>query len=479
MARNVECCPHYHRQITTAEPEEATCKLLQRVTGVEDDRLYRVSCEACIACCEESLPSETHLNPTLASLLFSLTTRLLDGDTSAAGYDYEQVVRLRGWAEENLFLGADPAPALPQARIRRLIDSRGRWNPPLRIGLIGGNAPSGLGSLNRAIAKNLVIDRWLIVAHPFLEDLPEIPECRVCRETNPAAVRDFLDGLDWLLFCECPQLDSVVAMAREMGIRIACVPMWEHLDELSPWIRAVDLMICPTRYCHTVLEHWRERLGLDLDLALVSWPIDLDQFTFRPRTVCNTFLFINGLGGMGTMDQSSPNWDGRKGLGIIGEAAKRAPSVPILVRTQASAVPLLPANVEVRRANLTDAAELYTEGDVCVQPSRWEGLGLPLLECQASGLPLITTDAPPMNEHDPLLAVPASATKARLFRHRAIPVHEVDPDDLARVLLNLHGADISEASLTARRYVEAEHSWTVAGPRILDLLSQVSAQRDR
>lgn len=84
-----------------------------------------------------------------------------------------------------------------------------------------------------------------------------------------------------------------------------------------------------------------------------------------------------------------------------------------------------------------------------------------------------------MNEHDPLLAVPASATKARLFRHRAIPVHEVDPDDLARVLLNLHGADISEASLTARRYVEAEHSWTVAGPRILDLLSQVSAQRDR
>ncbi|WP_406694966.1 glycosyltransferase [Singulisphaera sp. Ch08] len=481
MARDVERCP-YHHQAPTAVPESAICRLLHRLTEVEDDSLCEVSREACVACCEGSLPSETHLNPTLASLLFDLTTRLLHTDADVAGCDREQAIRLRNWAEENLFLGADPPPRLPRVRestTPRFVDSQGRLDQRPRIGLIGSNAPSGLGSLNRSIAKNLAIDHWLIVSHRYFPDLPEIPECHVWRETEPASVREFLEGLDWLLFCERPQLDFVVEMAHEMGVRIGCVPMWEHLEELSRWIRIVDLMICPTRFSHTILERWRERLGLHYELALVSWPIDLDRFPFRPRRVCHKFLFINGLGGMRTLEQQSPNWDGRKGLWIIAEAAKRAPTVPILVRSQAAYIPRLPANVEVRRDNLEDAAALYDEGDVCIQPSRWEGLGLPLLECQASGLPLVTTDAPPMNEHRPLLAVRASATRARLSRHRTIPVHEVDPDDLARALLSLHGSDISEASRAARRYVESEHSWVVTGPRILDLLRHTSAPRNR
>jgi glycosyltransferase involved in cell wall biosynthesis len=36
--------------------------------------------------------------------------------------------------------------------------------------------------------------------------------------------------------------------------------------------------------------------------------------------------------------------------------------------------------------------------DVCVSPARWEGLGLPLYEAIAFGMPSITNDAPPMNE---------------------------------------------------------------------------------
>jgi len=35
---------------------------------------------------------------------------------------------------------------------------------------------------------------------------------------------------------------------------------------------------------------------------------------------------------------------------------------------------------------------------VCLSPSRWEGLGLPLYEAIAFGMPSITNDAPPMNE---------------------------------------------------------------------------------
>jgi glycosyltransferase involved in cell wall biosynthesis len=36
--------------------------------------------------------------------------------------------------------------------------------------------------------------------------------------------------------------------------------------------------------------------------------------------------------------------------------------------------------------------------DVCLAPSRWEGLGLPLFEATGFGLPIVTNDKPPMSE---------------------------------------------------------------------------------
>ena len=41
---------------------------------------------------------------------------------------------------------------------------------------------------------------------------------------------------------------------------------------------------------------------------------------------------------------------------------------------------------------------LFAAADVCVAPSRWEGLGLHLFEAMALGVPVITNDNPPMNE---------------------------------------------------------------------------------
>ena len=40
----------------------------------------------------------------------------------------------------------------------------------------------------------------------------------------------------------------------------------------------------------------------------------------------------------------------------------------------------------------------FASCDVCLSPSRWEGLGLPLYEAVAFGIPTITNDSPPMNE---------------------------------------------------------------------------------
>jgi glycosyltransferase involved in cell wall biosynthesis len=45
-----------------------------------------------------------------------------------------------------------------------------------------------------------------------------------------------------------------------------------------------------------------------------------------------------------------------------------------------------------------DYLRMLATADVCLAPSRWEGLGLHLFEATALGLPIITNDNPPMNE---------------------------------------------------------------------------------
>jgi glycosyltransferase involved in cell wall biosynthesis len=147
--------------------------------------------------------------------------------------------------------------------------------------------------------------------------------------------------------------------------------------------------------------------------------------------------------------------------------------VPFLVRSQVPLPDGLPPNVEARPAAGRNE-RLYEEGDVCVQPSRWEGIGLPLLECQASGLPLVTTDAPPMNEFAPFRAVPADRVEmVSLQDGDPVAAHLVSPDRLAEALGPLVGADVSAASRAARSFVERFHGW----PQAARLLREALARR--
>jgi glycosyltransferase involved in cell wall biosynthesis len=281
-------------------------------------------------------------------------------------------------------------------------------------------------------------------------------------------LRAWLDGLDWLLFVQKPYLPDVAQTARQMGVSVACVPNWEWLTPDLDWLPYVDLMLCPAATTARLLGRWRRDLGFAWDVAHVPWPIDPGRFPFRPRDRCRRFLFINGMGGTQALrpDGSRTPYR-RKGAEVVAAAAGLLPGVPFLVYSQDRRLPALPANVEVRPAP-ADNADLYRDGDVCVQPSRWEGLGLQLLECQAAGLPVVTTDAPPMNECRPFRAVPAADTEV-VFVAGDYPVESqlVRPEDLAAALAAVYDTDLRDASHQARLYIERERSW----PRVRDALA--------
>ena len=462
--REVEGCPH--RRPIDGTHNLADCGLIAAITGIAaGGDLTRVGRDACLTCCDESPPDTTRLNPTVASLVFGLA-RQVERIGGVSGCDDRRAAAIADRAEGYLaFRGSGPirSEVYPPARPRRS-------GSPSRIGLVGWNTPSGLGQVNRDLARHLPIERWLIPTHPNFREVAGPAGCPTHRGIGTDNLREFLEGLDSLLFCELPYLPDLVPMARSMGVRVVCIPMWEYLNEMAPWLRLTDRMICPTRVCLDVVTRLRERLGLAWEVDEFPWPIDIDRFPFHHRTEARRFLFVNGNGGAREFGNGRASWDGRKGVGTIAAAARLAPSVPILVRSQTPDLPPFPPNVEIQVEDLEDPAELYSDGDICILPSRWEGLGLPLLECQARGLPLVTTDAPPMNEHRPLLALPATASEVRLFGLRNVPAHEVAPAVLARALVDLHGSDIGAESLAARRYIEECHSWAEAGSRLLQFL---------
>jgi glycosyltransferase involved in cell wall biosynthesis len=106
------------------------------------------------------------------------------------------------------------------------------------------------------------------------------------------------------------------------------------------------------------------------------------------------------------------------------------------------------------------------EADVCVTPSRWEGLGLPLYEATAFGMPIVVNDNPPMNE------VVADGVNGLLVTgiqdgtaKSGIPAFSPDVTELAGAFERLADPELRERLAAGSRAKREELAWsrTVAG----------------
>ena len=98
---------------------------------------------------------------------------------------------------------------------------------------------------------------------------------------------------------------------------------------------------------------------------------------------------------------------------------------------------------------------LFASCDVCLAPSRWEGLGLHLYEALAFGVPTVVNDSPPMNEvirdgESGLLVRPVPDGEAK----SGIPAYTVDPGELAAAIERIADPELrrslSEGALADR-----------------------------
>ncbi len=237
---------------------------------------------------------------------------------------------------------------------------------------------------------------------------------------DPSAV-DLEDFSRWLdkkkiecvLFNEQRSWAPVILCARRKILNGAYVV--HYREDTIPFFDCHDFVICNSRHHYDIFEDHSQAVFL-------PWGTDLDRFhpgetsPVQPGRV--TFFHSGGM---------NPH---RKGTDLVLEAMRRLDShyAHLVLHTQVEYGNYAPEQAELLKdlrqkglitmieGTVPDLAALYRHGDVCVYPTRHEGLGLTIAESLASGVPILVTDQPPVNEHADGEVVRPIAVKRRYAR---------------------------------------------------------------
>ena len=473
--RRIDNCPYRISGLVSH------CTLLKRLAeGLNIETAVGV--DACSECVSASPVERGRLNPVVASLLLDrLDLAAQENEPPADKLSRRQLQEFARRHLESLSSDTNRAgqPSRPSPKTQRFgwfsLLSRKKTS----IGIVGWDTKTGLGYQNLSLAQHLNADRWLVpVDQRHRPDLSTAVKARVkILPTNVpiSDCDDWLQGLQWIVFAETEFFPGLARRARQLGVRVACIPNHEALCiGRCDWLHDVDLMICPTKFTFQRMSRLNHQFGFSWHVIVQPWPVDARRFTFRQRDVCERFLFVNGTGGMRAFHpDGSRTSHRRKGLDVVLAAAKLVPHIPITIISQAAAPDDIPDNIEWYHG-VPDNRQLYDKGDVLVHPVSWEGIGLQLLEAQASGLPVLTTDAPPMNEYQPLATIPVERLQTvSVLGHQPLEAAVINPEELAGVMKSLHGSSIRQASTAARNFVTRHHSWSSSATRILEAMAAV------
>jgi 1,2-diacylglycerol 3-alpha-glucosyltransferase len=202
--------------------------------------------------------------------------------------------------------------------------------------------------------------------------------------------------LELALFDQNYEFEAIAAL-RASGVRTVGRFVWEQFsrDDVEPAKRALDTIYSLTaceqdRYASMGIESPRVRWGIHPELLPYGEPS-------RDEGGARRFFYPAGF-----LSKRKPLLQilksfrrvrgGELSLVVKGQVERRTELLERAARRD--------ARVEVVLEDLPtgEHLRLFASADVCIAPSRWEGLGLHLYESMALGLPVITNDNPPMNE---------------------------------------------------------------------------------
>jgi len=330
---------------------------------------------------------------------------------------------------------------------------------------------TGLGRMATDIQAVLGLGHHLVVPSERLksQEISGVNERLLLPTDSSTNIESLLDELEGIICLERPNWHpDLLRIAKSMGIITVCVPMWEWFTGTSPDWDLVDLIACPSRFTETIVRSYGYT-----NTCSIYWPLDLAKLPSRTISGPARHFIHNA----GLIDH-----DDRKGTRDTIKAFKRLKrkDVSLTVRLQKdSPLPLLDERIEVIIGNCPNPADLYATGDICVQPSKMEGIGFMVLEPACAGMPVITTDYPPMNEfiRQPNLRCRTRWRKRKAFPTNWIPhAHLKLPSitDLTRKMEWAASHDLASISQSNRAWAERTFDPIVLRRSWELLLSQIS-----
>jgi len=251
---------------------------------------------------------------------------------------------------------------------------------------------------------------------------------------------------DIVMTWEWPGSWDFPALWRTRGVRWVNVVHWdwfpaERLAELR-----LATLIAPNETCRHGLKH-----RYALDSTVLSIPLDIRGYNFRKRGRALKFGLIYGFGGPSDRRSLKEVLDAWVSLKGRPDLVVRSQEFPKEFRQT--------PGVTLEVVNKWHPSELYQDLDVAVQPSKFEGVGLSLLEAQACGVPVVTVDAEPMRTIAPDLLVGVSATfHVATMKGHQIQASSPSVHSIIEMVSMLEKTDLGRLSEKARARAEI-FSW--------------------
>lgn len=340
----------------------------------------------------------------------------------------------------------------------------------MTVGIVSYLSERGLGNMCHDLRRQLGIDRQLVIPDgdwPMRLDWCNgeefyLREWTIQRDDLVAWKQT--DKIDTLVSIETGFGDNTFRWAKELGMRTVLIAMWENYSPKHPAYQNVDLFICPSWKCFQEIQSDNK--------IFLPYPVDTTEFKFQERTgPAKKFIHNAGSGGLG----------GRKGtLEAIMGFIEANVDARLVIRAQQSDFldkigkmlkmdPLLDdPRIMLVHSQIPERADLYKDGDVLIYVSHYDGHSLVALEGMSCGMPVITTDAEPMNEYwsglSPLCVKVAERKPAGTVNPHCM-ANWVDIKDLAAKIRFCAREPMSAISHSNRLLVEKSHSWDVLRDR--------------
>lgn len=282
-------------------------------------------------------------------------------------------------------------------------------------------------------------------------------------------IRD--NKLDTVVFNE--EYDwNLVKAVKATGVKVFTYLDY-YKDDWKQHMDLYDAVLCSTkRTFHLVKNACRA--------YYMGWGVDTDLF--QPADQEPEYTFFHNAGWLGiNFRKMTPAV-----IVAFDAISKLMPHISLFIHSQAGLDLFPPAVADIVANNrrivyhveTVPAPGLYRKGQIMVFPTKLEGLGLPLFEGLACGLPVIATNAPPMNEfiadgrNGLLVNVAFRSTRDD---NVAFPEEVVNLTDLAckMAIMAANPDETATMARNARRYAEQELAFPLLAERIHNIFAKV------